>query len=91
MSDQNEEKTYRIAWLCGTLVMLGFLLFLFKVDACKDGCTTACQDSFHQLPDNAKDNTPVTCDHGAKAELITSPPAPHAGVICHCADVVHNK
>ncbi len=91
MSDDKEsEKSSRIGMLCVTMAFLGLLLFLSKVNACALACNscngpnspTPCKDEFHEIKDGYPSN--FTCYPGAKAEVVTSPPAPKPGVMCHC-------
>lgn len=84
------HKTGRIALLCGTLIVLGFFFFLFKVGAC-DGCnkpkletTPICKDEFVEIKNDGYASK-HSCDPGATVEVVNSPPAPKAGIICHCA------
>lgn len=75
------EKTFRFIMVCVLAVVLGFFYFLFKVEACKSTPDT-CKDSFHSLNPNRYSDE--ICDIGAIAEVINSPPAPKAGILCHC-------
>lgn len=81
-----EARTTRIGFMCVTLVLLGFLFFLFKIDACSSKPEN-CKDEFHLIDNN---NYNINCRSGAKAEIVTSPPAPKAGIICHCTSVPVN-
>jgi len=73
------EKTIRMVLLCGVILILGLFFFLFKVEACKSG-PASCKEEF--IPFESRYN-PI-CSVGATAEMVTSPPAPKSGIICHC-------
>jgi hypothetical protein len=75
------EKSFRFTLLCVVVVFLGLLYFMFKVEACKSTPDT-CKDSFHPLNPNGYNDE--TCNVGATAEVVSSPPAPRAGILCHC-------
>lgn len=77
------EKTFRIGMLCTMIVVLGFFVFLFKIDACKSSPAT-CKDEFMAFESHSN----PTCAVGAIAEVITSPPSPKSGIICHCPKTV---
>ena len=79
----DSEKTQRIGFLCLTMVALGGLLFLAKTDTCSSCNASTCRDEFYAFEAT---NNP-TCTQGARAEIVTSPPAPKAGVLCHCPPV----
>jgi hypothetical protein len=82
----DDNRTARVAFLSVATIILGFMLFLFKVDACQ-GCDNSpsgtCHEQFFEFD---KDHTTRTCPPRSKAELVSSPPAPKAGVICRCID-----
>jgi hypothetical protein len=83
MSDESDAKSLRFFLFLAAIVILGGFFFAFKVDACRDkpAIKEPCKDEFFQI-DN--DHTSHVCSPGAKAEFISSPPAPRAGVVCHC-------
>ena len=82
MSDDS-NKTDRIGYLCITMVILGFFLMLVKGNAfasCnKPDAPAICHDEFIPI-----DRDSHSCTPGAKAEVVSSPPAPKAGILCHC-------
>lgn len=86
MANNDEEKTKRVSYLLITIVILGLFLLLSKTglgcSSCMSSCNTPspCHDEFYEENEYAH----VQCDPGAKAEIVTSPPAPKAGVLCHC-------
>ncbi len=84
----DSEKTTRIGLLCFSLVALGFLWFLNKANACALACNSCsspsvCHDEFYEFKDNSTTHD-YECSTGARAEVVNSPPAPKAGVLCHC-------
>jgi hypothetical protein len=89
MSDNaNGEKSIRIGFLCTTLIILGFMLFLAKINACTLACNSCntpsdCKDEFYELHDGVHD---YICTVGAQAEVVTSPPAPKPGILCRCTN-----
>lgn len=83
----DSEKSVRVGYLCTTIVMLGLMVFLAKMDACTLACnscaTDGCNDAFFET-----DKYPeIECRRGAVAEVVSSPPAPKAGILCHCPQV----
>lgn len=74
------EKTTRIFMLCATICILAGFTFAYKVDGCGP---SPCSDKFIEINEN-NSKYHYTCDTGSTAEIVTSPPAPKAGVICHC-------
>ena len=84
MAYDESNKTGRIALLCGTMIMLGFFFFLFKVEACK-GSPYSCKDEFFEIKTDTSYGNHHSCSPGATVEVVTSPPAPRPGIICHCA------
>lgn len=79
--DALSHKTGRIAILSVLMFMLGFLFFLFKIEACKS-TPANCKDEFNEIKDGYRNE--ITCAPGAVAEVVNSPPAPKPGVLCHC-------
>lgn len=73
------EKTLRMVLLCAMILILGLFFFLFKVEACKPS-VASCRDEFMAFESHGN----PTCAVGAVAEIVTSPPAPKSGIICHC-------
>jgi hypothetical protein len=93
MSDEaDKQKTERIGWLCVTMVILGLFFMLTKTNACALACNSCnapskpdiCKDEFFELSDNARYGNNHSCTPGARAEVVSSPPAPKPGIICHC-------
>lgn len=83
MSEESDAKSLRIFFLCAVIVILGGFFFAYKVNACADkpARLEQCKDELF-LIDN--DHPAHQCSPGARAELVTSPPAPKPGIICHC-------
>lgn len=83
MSSENEkEKTKRIGIMSMTMIVLGLSFLCSKCD-CRSSDRSAadsCQDEFLQF----EGYTARSCDVGATVEIINSPPAPKAGILCHC-------
>ncbi|CAB4196796.1 hypothetical protein UFOVP1290_316 [uncultured Caudovirales phage] len=77
-----KEKTYRFALLCMTVVFCSLWFFLFKVKAC-DNVTKEelCHEEFIEI---TSDTHRHKCFVGASVEVVNSPPAPKAGIMCHC-------
>lgn len=77
------HKTWRIVVLALMVCILGAFFFAFKVNACatKPEPPPTCKDEFHQVD---SDHPNHACAPGAKAEWVTSPPAPKPGIMCHC-------
>jgi len=91
-STPDSEKTERIGWLCVTMMILGLFLMITKSNACGSvfgSCnapakTEACKDEFFEIGDNSRYGNNHSCTPGARAEVVSSPPAPKPGIICHC-------
>lgn len=82
--DPLAHKTGRIAILCLTVGILGLLFFLFKIDACSHKPEN-CQDEFIEIKlNNDSYGQDHKCSPGAIVEVISSPPAPKPGLLCHC-------
>lgn len=81
-SDPVAQKTGRIALLCGTMLVLGFFFFLFKVEACKSS-PEDCREEFVEIKSNGY-SSDHKCARGAIVETVNSPPAPKPGILCHC-------
>jgi hypothetical protein len=79
----DSEKTERIGYLCLTIVVLGMMFTAVKLNACqscnKPDPPEVCRDEFVPI-----DSERHSCTPGARAEVVTSPPAPKAGLLCHC-------
>lgn len=75
------HKTGRIAILSILMGVMGFLFFLYKIEACKS-TPENCKDEFYSFDDGYRSHS---CAPGAVAEVVSSPPAPKPGIICHCA------
>lgn len=58
-----------------TMIFLGFLFFLFKIEACKSSPQN-CQDTFHETNEYE-----IKCHPGATAEFVKEP---KLGIMCHC-------
>ena len=93
MGTPESEKTERIGWLCATMVILGILFVLSKANACALACNSCnshdsaqspCKDEFFEMGNNDRYSNNHTCYPGARVEYVTSPPAPKAGIMCHC-------
>jgi|SRR5579885_2794998 len=84
MADQNEEKTTRIGIVCATIAFLAIVGALSKsgCGGCSMDTPSRCHDEWHEMPSGG--SSTVTCDNGAVAEVVTSPPAPKPGILCHC-------
>ena len=91
-SDPNSEKSSRIGMLCFTMAFLGLLLFLTKINACALACSSCnspakpevCKDEFFEISDTSRYGNNHSCTPGARAEVVSSPPAPKPGILCHC-------
>jgi hypothetical protein len=82
--DVLSHKTGRIAILSVLMAFLGILFFAYKVDACKDKPADAsCREEFFEMKSGDYDNN-QKCRPGAVIEMVNSPPAPKAGIMCHC-------
>lgn len=81
-SDPVAQKTGRIALLCGTMIVLGFFFFLFKIEACKSS-PEDCREEFVEIKSNGY-SSDHKCARGAIVETVNSPPAPKPGILCHC-------
>ncbi len=87
----DSEKTTRIGYLCLTLLVLGFLYFLNKANACTLACNSCsadktpvvCKDEFFEIKNDGYASN-HTCTPGARVEIVASPPAPKPGIMCHC-------
>ena len=81
---ERSHKTGRIAILSIMIAILGGLFFAYKVEACKDKPTdNACREEFFEIREGGYDNS-NKCRPGAVIEMVTSPPAPKPGIMCHC-------
>ena len=56
--------------------------FYLKIEACKPSAQL-CKDEFLAFENGYENHK--TCEIGAIAEVISSPPGPKAGILCHCA------
>jgi hypothetical protein len=92
-STPESEKTERIGWLCVTMVILGILFMLSKANACALACNSCnqhesspavCKDEFFEMGTDTRYSNTHTCTPGARVEVVTSPPAPKPGILCHC-------
>lgn len=81
-SELAAHKTGRIALLCGTLAFLGFFVFLVRIDACSSK-PESCKEEFFEIQKDTGYNN-HSCNVGAVIETVSSPPAPKAGLLCHC-------
>lgn len=89
-STDQSEKTERIGWLCATIMVLGALVFLAKINACALACNSCnnnspptCKDEFYEIKNDGYASS-HTCTPGARVEVVSSPPAPKPGILCHC-------
>lgn len=78
-----DHKTGRIAIFSILVFLLGLLFFLFKIDACKSSPLN-CKDEFFEIDTGGRYSNNKSCSPGAVAEVVTSPPSPKPGIICHC-------
>lgn len=87
-SEAINHKTGRIAILSILIFSLGCLFFAYKVGACRGDTTSTaapCKDEFHEFKSSdSRYSTQVTCQPGASVEMVNSPPAPKAGILCRC-------
>lgn len=79
----DSEKTERIGYLCLTIVVVAAMFTAVKLNACQS-CNRPdppepCKDEFVPI-----DSERHSCTPGARAEVVTSPPSPKAGILCHC-------
>lgn len=86
-----EAKTVRIGFLCLTMGFLGLLFFCSKMNACQScgkDAPAVCKDEFVEFvgPQDRYNNNNHSCTPGARVEIVNSPPAAKAGVMCHCPD-----
>ena len=86
-SEMVAHKTGRIALLCGMLAILGFFTFLVRIDACSSK-PESCKEQFFEIGKDSTYNNHA-CDVGAVIETVNSPPAPRAGLLCHCPSLKH--
>jgi hypothetical protein len=82
--DAMSHKTGRIAILSILVFLLGFMFFLFKIEACKSSPAN-CKDEFFEITTDRGYGNSHSCAPGAVAEVVNSPPAPKPGIICHCS------
>ena len=85
MALDQEQRTWRVFLWCATVALLGAFFFAYKVDACRDK-PKECQEEFFEI--KGDEASKHTCSPGAIVEIISSPPAPRPGIMCHC---VNNK
>jgi hypothetical protein len=88
MSDESENgRTIRILLLSTTIVMLGLFLLLFKSGWCQTKPEEApqCKEQFIEMTRSGYAMN-VECSPGATVEMVSSPPAPKAGVFCRCSN-----
>lgn len=78
---ERSHKTGRIAILSILIVVLGGFFLLYKTDSCKSSPAN-CKEEFFEMQERYQNNH--TCTPGAIAEMVSSPPAPRAGIMCHC-------
>jgi len=96
MADNESEKTTRVGFMAFAAVVLGFFFLLSKENACALACNSCdtpspparpevCKDEFYEIQSN-NDRYPAThtCTPGARVEIVSSPPAPKPGIMCHC-------
>ena len=80
MSDESDAKSLRFFIFLVAVVVVSAFFFAFKVNACT-ATKESCKDEFFKIEN---DHIAHTCTVGARAEFITSPPAPFPGIVCHC-------
>jgi len=83
-SNYNDAKTVRIGLLSVTLIILGFFFLIFKSKACesKPESLVTCKEEFQEI--RSAGYSDIKCSVGATIEVINSPPAPKAGIMCRC-------
>jgi hypothetical protein len=96
MALDQEQRTWRVFLLCSTVAILGAFTFAYKVDACKDkpAQVQECKEEFFEIKYNSDDRDHVathTCTPGAVVEIVSSPPAPRPGIMCHCVSNTRTK
>lgn len=79
---ETEAKTIRIGIFSLTMLILGIVFSCSKTGACDSCAKSQCHDEFLEFVNGSYGQH--TCDVGATAEVITSPPAPKPGILCHC-------
>lgn len=79
-----EQRTIRVVVLALLCVILGFIWLGSKTSDCNPppaSLANRCHDTFHVVTEQS---TSYDCPPGSKAEIVTAPPAPKPGVVCHC-------
>ena len=84
--EQEEQKTARLGIVSLVMLILGLTFLCLKYETCQscnkeERIMPQCHDQFLEFDDRYAQRA---CDVGASAEVITSPPAPKAGILCHC-------
>ncbi len=81
-TDIVKEKTYRFALLCVAVVFCALWFFLFKAKACEPRTIDEkCHEEFIEITSEVHKHS---CTVGAIVEVVNSPPAPKAGIMCRC-------
>jgi hypothetical protein len=90
MSNDNDvefNKSVRVVFLCITMVFLGLFFLLFKAGWCQHTpeipVAPQCKEEFIEMTKGYSSNH--ECSVGASIEIISSPPAPKAGIFCRCS------
>lgn len=83
--DSRTHKTIRILILAVLLALIAVCTFAYKVEACavKPEAHEACKEEFVEMKQGGN-TTDHKCTAGAVIEVISSPPAAKAGILCHC-------
>lgn len=75
------HKTGRIVILSILILFLAGGYLIMKVGACTHELEVCREEFFEVKSDN---NNSHICSPGAIVEMVNSPPAPRAGIVCHC-------
>ena len=80
------NKSMRIFFLCITMIFLGLFFLLFKAGWCQHvpdaPIVDKCKEEFVEITKGYSSNH--ECSVGATIEVVSSPPAPKAGIFCRC-------
>lgn len=86
-SDSETNKSVRIFFLCLTMIFLGLFFLLFKAGWCQKSpevpVVDKCKEEFVEITKGYSSNH--ECSVGASIEIVSSPPAPKAGIFCRCS------
>lgn len=89
--DSRKHKTIRIAMVALLLALIAGFTFAYKIDACaiKPETHESCKEEFVEMKSGGN-TTDHKCTEGAIIEVISSPPAAKAGILCHCTKTSPN-